>query len=110
MPATCGAGLSKTGSTDGDHEIHPKGLRIEGKRCRVNAVALCSGPGGRRFKSSLPDQSFQALKSYFWFFRHTAVDDFVDGSVFLFFQLKFNSIDSRTIECESAKNYNQNAR
>jgi hypothetical protein len=65
---------------------------------------------GQRFKSSLPDQSFQALKSYFWFFRHTAVDDFVDGSVFLFFQLKFNSIDSRTIECESAKNYNQNAR
>src|SRR6266436_8855628 len=26
-----------------------------------------SGPGGRRFKSSLPDQSFQELKRYFWY-------------------------------------------
>ena len=38
-----------------------------------------SGPGGRRFKSSLPDQSFQAHKQRFWFFVYTAVVDFVDG-------------------------------
>src|ERR1700722_8019420 len=29
-----------------------------------------SGPGGRRFKSSLPDQFFRALKLHFCFFRH----------------------------------------
>jgi len=32
-----------------------------------------SGPGGRRFKSSLPDQYFQADKQRFWFFVYTAV-------------------------------------
>ncbi len=47
-----------------------------------------SGPGGRRFKSSLPDQSFQSVKRYFWFSRYIAVVDFVDGRVFRFF--KFN--------------------
>jgi hypothetical protein len=36
-----------------------------------------SGPGGRRFKSSLPDQSFQAHKAHFWFFVYSDVDDFV---------------------------------
>ena len=41
-----------------------------------------SGPGGRRFKSSLPDQYFEAHKLHFWFFRHTAADDFVDSAVF----------------------------
>ncbi len=35
-----------------------------------------SGPGGRRFKSSLPDQSFQADKQHFWIFITAAVDDF----------------------------------
>jgi hypothetical protein len=38
-----------------------------------------SGPGGRRFKSSLPDQSFQAHKQHFWFFVYSGVVDFVDG-------------------------------
>jgi hypothetical protein len=42
-----------------------------------------SGPGGRRFKSSLPDHCFQAHKRHFWFFRHSGVDDFVDGRAFL---------------------------
>ena len=37
------------------------------------------GPGGRRFESSRPDHCFQTLKIHFWFFHHTAVDDFVDG-------------------------------
>ena len=36
-----------------------------------------SGPGGRRFKSSLPDQYFQADKPHFWFSVYSAVDDFV---------------------------------
>ena len=40
-----------------------------------------SGPGGRRFKSSLPDQSFQTLKVHFWFSAYSAVDDFVDGEI-----------------------------
>ena len=36
-----------------------------------------SGPGGRRFKSSLPDHSFQSHKFNFWIPVYTAVDDFV---------------------------------
>jgi hypothetical protein len=46
--------------------------RMKGTNCRGVAQpgrAPGSGPGGRRFKSSLPDQSFQALKLRFWFFR-----------------------------------------
>ena len=39
-----------------------------------------SGPGGRRFKSSLPDQSFQALKLHFWFSVYIDGVDFVDGA------------------------------
>src|SRR5262249_13588484 len=38
-----------------------------------------SGPGGRRFKSSLPDQSFQALEAHFWFFDYSGAGNFVDG-------------------------------
>src|SRR6266852_9519953 len=38
-----------------------------------------SGPGGRRFKSSLPDQFFQALKVRFWISVYNAVVNFVDG-------------------------------
>jgi hypothetical protein len=40
-----------------------------------------SGPGGRRFKSSLPDQYFQVDKQHFWFFVYIAVVDFVDGEI-----------------------------
>ena len=36
-----------------------------------------SGPGGRRFKSSLPDQSFQALKQHFWSFAYIVVESIV---------------------------------
>src|SRR5206468_2791350 len=36
-----------------------------------------SGPGGRRFKSSLPDQSFQRVTSHFWCAVYIDVDDFV---------------------------------
>jgi hypothetical protein len=35
-----------------------------------------SGPGGRRFKSSLPDQFFQSDTKGFWSAVYTAVDDF----------------------------------
>ena len=41
-----------------------------------------SGPGGRRFKSSLPDQSFQALELHFWFSVYIDGVDFVGGGVF----------------------------
>ena len=40
-----------------------------------------SGPGGRRFKSSLPDQSFQVHKQRFWFFVYSGVGNFVDGEI-----------------------------
>ena len=39
-----------------------------------------SGPGGRRFKSSLPDQYFQALKLHFWFSVYTDGVENVDGA------------------------------
>jgi len=45
-----------------------------------------SGPGGRRFKSSLPDQLIQQFERYFWFCRYIAVVDFVDGRDFLILQ------------------------
>jgi hypothetical protein len=48
-----------------------------------------SGPGGRRFKSSLPDQSFQALKRHFWFSVYIEGVEIVDGRVFLNFLLDF---------------------
>jgi hypothetical protein len=38
---------------------------------------LNSGPGGRRFKSSLPDHFFQGLGRDFCFFVYIPVDDFV---------------------------------
>src|SRR6202011_4241936 len=36
-----------------------------------------SGPGGRRFKSSRPDQFFQALEAHFWISVYSAVVNFV---------------------------------
>src|ERR1700734_1697719 len=48
-----------------------------------------SGPGGRRFKSSLPDQSLQTLKRHFWFSVYIDGVEVVDGAVFSFFELKF---------------------
>src|SRR5581483_2222520 len=44
----------------------------------VPTSARGSGPGGRRFKSSLPDQSFQTHERHFWFFVYRDVGDFVD--------------------------------
>src|SRR5579872_7238425 len=38
-----------------------------------NRLESGSGPGGRRFKSSLPDHYFQAYRSHFWFFVYSAV-------------------------------------
>ena len=49
-----------------------------------------SGPGGRRFKSSLPDQSFQTLKQHFWFSVYIDGVEIVDGAVFLDFPLGFH--------------------
>src|SRR5271170_1650063 len=49
-----------------------------------------SGPGGRRFKSSLPDQSFQTLKQHFWFSVYSDGVEIVDGRVFLDFPLGFH--------------------
>src|ERR1700680_4396292 len=49
-----------------------------------------SGPGGRRFKSSLPDQSFQAVKQHFWFSVYIDGVEIVDGHVFLDFPPGFH--------------------
>ena len=43
------------------------------------ARAPGSGPGGRWFKSTRPDQSFQELTRAFWFSSYSAVDNFVGG-------------------------------
>ena len=51
-----------------------------------------SGPGGRRFKSSLPDQSFQALKLHFWFSVYMDGVEIVDGHIFLENSRKFHRI------------------
>ena len=40
---------------------------------------LNSGPGGRRFKSSLPDQYFQAHKQHFWISVYNAVGGIEGG-------------------------------
>ncbi len=50
-------------------------------RYRVKDTESGSGPGGRRFKSSLPDQSFQIHECHFWFSVYKAVVDFVDGQI-----------------------------
>jgi hypothetical protein len=63
------------------------------------ALESGSGPGGRRFKSSLPDQSFQTLKRYFWFFVYIDGVEIVDGHVFLNFPLGFH----REITIRSAR-------
>src|SRR5271155_5219238 len=41
-----------------------------------------SGPGGRRFKSSLPDQFFQTLELHFWFSVYINGVEIVDGHAF----------------------------
>jgi hypothetical protein len=75
------------------------GLKIH----RVQQAPDGSGPGGRRFKSSLPDQSFQALKLDFWFSVYIDGVDFVDGHVFLRgladFQLSFAICFSSKLSC-----------
>jgi hypothetical protein len=50
--------LAQRGSSDRVHRSC-RGVAQPGR-------APGSGPGGRRFKSSLPDQFFQALKARFW--------------------------------------------
>ena len=50
-----------------------------------------SGPGGRRFKSSLPDQSFQALERCFWFSVYTDGVEIVDGACIADFQTVFTA-------------------
>ena len=48
-----------------------------------------SGPGGRRFKSSLPDQSFQVHKRYFWFPVDSDGVEIVDGACIVHVQTGF---------------------
>src|SRR5260370_21052677 len=44
-------------------------------------LSFSSGPGGRRFKSSRPDHSFQGVISDSWSFIYTTVDKIVDGHI-----------------------------
>src|SRR5271167_2753600 len=63
----------------------PASLLVPRRACRGVAQpgrAPGSGPGGRRFKSSLPDQYFQGVISDPWFFVHSRGDDFVDVLTF----------------------------
>src|SRR5437868_14360608 len=46
-------------------------------QCETLRLIPFSGPGGRRFKSSLPDHCFQAYKAHFWCCIYSAVVDFV---------------------------------
>jgi hypothetical protein len=48
-----------------------------------------SGPGGRRFKSSLPDHSFQALKLHFWVSVYIDGVEIVDGACIAGFPADF---------------------
>jgi hypothetical protein len=48
-----------------------------------------SGPGGRRFKSSLPDQFFQARKLHFWFSVYSDGVEIVDDACFADFPEDF---------------------
>src|SRR5437588_1223143 len=51
-----------------------------------------SGPGGRRFKSSLPDQSFQGLTLHFWFSVYIAGVEIVDGAcILIYFRISSES-------------------
>src|SRR5258707_5285602 len=60
-----------------------------------------SGPGGRRFKSSLPDQSFQRLKLHFWISVYTAVGNFVGGKILGIPQADFHWGIARRIPTEN---------
>src|ERR1700735_2541252 len=48
-----------------------------------------SGPGGRRFKSSLPDHYLQTHKRYFWFFDYIDGVEIVDGACTADIELDF---------------------
>jgi hypothetical protein len=67
-----------------------------------------SGPGGRRFKSSLPDQSFQTLELHFWFSVYIDGVEIVDGGVFLDFPLGFHRELQSDIRQELAESSKQN--
>ena len=49
---------------------------IRALRYVYEAKDMRSGPGGRRFKSSLPDHSFQSLTINFWLTAYAAEGDF----------------------------------
>src|SRR5258708_26513400 len=64
-----------------------------------------SGPGGRRFKSSLPDQSFQALKLHFWFSVYIDGVEIVDVACFAGFPDVLLSRKQTTPAVNSASNF-----
>ena len=61
------------------------------------------GTRGRRFKSSLPDQSFQALKAHFWLFVYSGVDEIVDGEFFRVGPPDWQDYGEITVWCQLPK-------
>jgi hypothetical protein len=68
-----------------------------------------SGPGGRRFKSSLPDQYFQILKLHFWFSVDSDGVEIVDGRVFPEVQLRILRTSIENPSFKSRRNSWQNS-
>jgi hypothetical protein len=62
-----------------------------------------SGPGGRRFKSSLPDQFFQSLTIDFWYAALSGVGDFEAAKASKINKLSHQSKFSIQIDRKSPK-------
>jgi hypothetical protein len=62
-------------STSGSQQVQYQSV-INNKFQQIYGLESGSGPGGRRFKSSLPDQFLQLTRD-FWCAVYTGVDDFV---------------------------------
>jgi hypothetical protein len=70
--------------------IHPPGWFSRGVAQPGRAPG--SGPGGRRFKSSLPDHSFQSLTIDFWFAALIAVGEIEAAKASKINKMKFFSV------------------
>ena len=59
-----------------------------------------SGPGGRRFKSSLPDHYFQTLKRHLWFSVYIDGVEIVDDAASMISKLDFHLKFHRDLQIE----------
>jgi len=98
--------LSRTGM----QQVPYQSLTITKFQRNSISFGIWFGTRGSEVQILSPRPIFSITCTRFWFFRHTTVDDFVDGRAFLFFQLEFKSVDSQRSEWEPLKGYNQIAR